>query len=346
MAEAMFEGQSYKETPKDPEWFTKGYRTLASFYHPDNQETGDAEKMRLINNAHDNKDKKTILNELKELKRILDQKENTKTFKKVKREETKPEWGVIKGEDREEKKVSEIHADDFSFVEMRAAKEKERQERLLKIETAVSDFIIANERRDSLQKQRDELDDLASSLGIKKNEQQIVADYDSAHDDYVKTLNELGLLTGKNKQQIEKEYLGVDSEQEKSLEEEKKAREMQEFLREQSKEVYAQVENLEGDKAGVFERFGALMRDRKFQVVAGMAIAGVAIIAPPVEFINMLVYGMKAGFLPVDYIAKATSLAGMVGGGLMMRGITSFSGELKSQGEEEIDLTNVSEKEI
>jgi len=346
MAEAMFEGQSYKETPKDPEWFTKGYRVLASYYHPDNRETGDAEKMKLINNAHDNKDKKVILRELKELKKILDQKKNAETFKKAKRIETKPEWKVTPKESLKEKKAPEIGADDFSFAEMREAKEKEKQERLLKIETAVSDFITANERRNSLQKQRDELDDLASSLGIKKNEQQIVADYDFAHDNYIKTLQELGMLTGKNKRQIEKEYLGVDSNQEKSREEEKKAREMREFLSEQSKEVYAQVENLEGEKSGVFEKFGALMRDRKFQVVAGMAIAGVAIIAPPVEFIRMLTYGVKAGFLPVDYIAKATSLVGMVGGGLMMRGITRFSGEIKAQGDEEIDLTDAAKEEV
>jgi hypothetical protein len=73
--ENFIEKTNNKEKKFDPNWFEKGYRVLATWYHPDNKETGDEEKMKIINTAHDNEDKKFILNELKELSLILNKKE-------------------------------------------------------------------------------------------------------------------------------------------------------------------------------------------------------------------------------------------------------------------------------
>ena len=198
----MSSGQSYSEMPKNPEWFTKGYRALASFYHPDNKVTGDEEKMKEINIAYDNKDKITILNELKELKRVLDQKEKTEIYQKIKRAEIKPEWEIVS-----EIKTPEVEINDFSFTETTEDEEREKQEKLLKIEKAIDDLIIAEEKRKILQNQKDELDELASKLGIKKEEKQINTDYSIAHEKYVEALNELSLLTKKSEEQIKEEYL-------------------------------------------------------------------------------------------------------------------------------------------
>ena len=76
MSKENFEEQIFnKEREENPEWFKKGYRILASWYHPDNKLTGDSEKMKLINIARDNQNKQELLKELKNLSTILGEKE-------------------------------------------------------------------------------------------------------------------------------------------------------------------------------------------------------------------------------------------------------------------------------
>ena len=75
MSKENFEEQIFNKEREIPEWFKKGYRILVSWYHPDNQLTGDSEKMKAINVAHDNINRSEILKELKKLSIILGEKE-------------------------------------------------------------------------------------------------------------------------------------------------------------------------------------------------------------------------------------------------------------------------------
>lgn len=211
------------------------------------------------------------------------------------------------------------------------------------IEESVNDLIDLAKKKNLLLTQKNKQQGLLYKLGIRKKDSQIDDEYDAVYKDYQEVLNNLISLTGNKKEEIEANYLGGKLEksdnQEKSSEDEKKAKKAEDFLAEKTKEVDEQIENLEAGKKGSFEKIKALMKDKKFQFVVGLAIAGVAIAAPPTGFISMITFGMHAGFLPAVYATKATALAGMAGGGLIMRGFSAFKDNIKKQGRKEVDLT-------
>ena len=184
---------------------------------------------------------------------------------------------------------------------------------------------------------------LMYKLGIKKKDSKINEEYGKKYDEYNEVLKKLEGLIPASGKEIEDYYLGKregEEGQETSPETEKKAEGLKDYLYKKAKEVNEQINNLEGGKKGSFEKIKALMKDRRFQFVVGLAIVGVAIAAPPTGFISMVTFGMHAGFLPAAYATKATALAGLAGGGFIMRGLSGFADDLKGRGEREIDLTN------
>jgi hypothetical protein len=199
------------------------------------------------------------------------------------------------------------------------------------------------EKKNILLAKNSEQQGLMYRLGIKKKDSQINKEYGDVHDEYEEVLKKIENLTGYSAKEIEEHYFeGRESEkkQEGSPETERKAEGLKDYLYKKAKEVNEQINNLEGGKKGSFEKIKALMKDRRFQFVVGLAIVGVAIAAPPTGFISMVTFGMHAGFLPAAYATKATALAGLAGGGFIMRGLSGFADDLKGRGREEIDLTN------
>ncbi|MFZ3057817.1 MAG: hypothetical protein WA092_02095 [Minisyncoccales bacterium] len=200
-------------------------------------------------------------------------------------------------------------------------------------------FDIKNE----LLVKKNEQQGLMYRLGIKKQDSKINDEYSDKLDEYDEVLKKLENLTGYSGKEIEEQCFGgreSEEKQEKSPETERKVEGLKDYLYKKAKEVNEQIKNLEGGKKGSFEKIKALMKDRKFQFIVGLAIVGVAIAAPPTGFVSMITFGMHAGFLPAAYATKATALAGIAGGAFIMRGFSGFVNDLKKEGKDEIDLTN------
>ncbi|MFZ2390392.1 MAG: hypothetical protein WAW15_01050 [Minisyncoccales bacterium] len=209
--------------------------------------------------------------------------------------------------------------------------------------------ILANELiglfddKNELLVKKNEQQGLMYRLGIKKQDSKINDEYIDKFDKYNEVLKKLENLTGYSAKEIEDHYFGEresEEKQEKSPETERKVEGLKDYLYKKAKEVNEQIKNLEGGKKGSFEKIKALMKDRKFQFIVGLAIVGVAIAAPPTGFVSMITFGMHAGFLPAAYATKATALAGIAGGAFIMRGFSGFVNDLKKEGKDEIDLTN------
>ncbi|MFA5071934.1 MAG: hypothetical protein WC511_06320 [Candidatus Pacearchaeota archaeon] len=222
-------------------------------------------------------------------------------------------------------------------------KEKEKNPTEVEVEKLAEKLFNLNKRKNELFAKMDTQRGLMYKLGIKKKDSQINEEYRTVYGEYEEVLGKISSLTGYSVKEIEEHYFsGRENEekQEKSPETEKKAEGLKDYLYKKAKEVNEQINNLEGGKKGSFEKIKALMKDRKFQFVVGLAIVGVAIAAPPTGFISMITFGMHAGFLPAAYATKATALAGMAGGAFIMRGFSGFVNDLKKEGKDEIDLTN------
>jgi hypothetical protein len=223
------------------------------------------------------------------------------------------------------------------------------------IEDAVENLIALAKKKNKalaeMRKQEGLLHKLTSKLNNvlrnKKEEPQARTEYALAHNEYNVALEDLARLTGKSEKEIVEKYLKEDSSEdnnrEKSPEDEKKVAEVKDYLSEKSSETARDIENLKAGKKGAFEKLKTLMTNRKFQFAVGLAIVGVAIVAPPTGFISMITFGLHAGFLPAALATKATALAGIGGGGLLARGLSGFD-EVKKQGKKEINLKEGLEK--
>jgi hypothetical protein len=222
-------------------------------------------------------------------------------------------------------------------------KEKEKNPTEAEVEKLAEELFNLNQRKNKLFAKMDEQRGLMYRLGIKKKDSQINEEYRTVYGEYEEVLGKISNLTGYSVKETEDHYFGgreSEEKQEKSPETERKAEGLKDYLYKKAKEVNEQIKNLEGGKKGSFEKIKALMKDRKFQFIVGLAIVGVAIAAPPTGFISMITFGMHAGFLPAAYATKATALAGMAGGAFIMRGFSGFVNDLKKEGRDEIDLTN------
>jgi hypothetical protein len=294
-------------------------------------------------------------------------KEKEEPIKESKTTETSsPERKVIKKEEpaeiKEEKIESKKEEVEEKPVEQSGKEIREQMEEVLKNperpETKeepkdnskeVEIGLLANELiglfddKNELLVKKNEQQGLMYRLGIKKQDSKINDEYIDKFDKYNEVLKKLENLTGYSAKEIEDHYFGEresEEKQEKSPETERKVEGLKDYLYKKAKEVNEQIKNLEGGKKGSFEKIKALMKDRKFQFIVGLAIVGVAIAAPPTGFVSMITFGMHAGFLPAAYATKATALAGIAGGAFIMRGFSGFVNDLKKEGKDEIDLTN------
>jgi hypothetical protein len=259
-----------------------------------------------------------------------------------KKEEVKPEQEVAKEEIKEEKAETKEQAEKET-EKAPSEKKEEAKDNSVEIGILAEELFGLHQKLGELSSKKKAQQGLMYRLGIKKQDSQINKEYSDAFDAYSEILEKLEGLTGYSAKEIEEHYFGgreEEEKQEKSPEDEKKVEGLKDYLFKKTKEVNEQIKNLEGGKKGSFEKLKALMKDRKFQFIVGLAIVGIAIAAPPTGFISMITFGMHAGFLPAAYATKATALAGIAGGAFIMRGFSGFVNDLKKEGKEEIDLTS------
>jgi hypothetical protein len=250
---------------------------------------------------------------------------------------------IIDSEVRKDGQVEQDSSKEgLPFQNNQEGSEREKGDTSKELSEKIDQLVNLSQKKNSLRKEKDKQQGLSYRLGIKKKDPQIDTEYRTVYNDYKIVLLELEHLTGKSTEEIEREYLSGDPEkessQENSPEDENKLKGLKSFLSEKTNETNKEVENLEKGKKGAFEKIKNLMKDKKFQYVIGLAMVGVAIMAPPTGFISMITFGLNAGFLPAALATKATALTGASGGGLLIRGISGFKDDLKKQGKTEVNL--------
>ena len=259
-----------------------------------------------------------------------------------KKEEVKPEQEVAKEEIKEEKAETKEQAEKET-EKAPSEKKEEAKDNSVEIGILAEELFGLHQKLGELSSKKKAQQGLMYKLGIKKQDAQINKEYGDTFDAYSEILEKLEGLTGYSAKEVEEHYFGgreEEEKQEKSPESEGRLEQLKDILFKKTKEVNEQIKNLEGGKKGSFEKLKALMKDRKFQFIVGLAIVGIAIAAPPTGFVSMITFGMHAGFLPAAYATKATALAGIAGGAFIMRGFSGFVNDLKKEGKEEIDLTS------
>ena len=260
-----------------------------------------------------------------------------------KKEEVKPEEEVAKEEIKEEKAENKEEVVEKETEKAPSEKKEEAKDNSVEIGILAEELFGLHQKLGELSSKKKAQQGLMYKLGIKKQDAQINKEYSDTFDAYSEVLEKIEGLTGYSAKEIEEHYFGgreEEEKQEKSPESEGRLEQLKDILFKKTKEVNEQIKNLEGGKKGSFEKLKALMKDRKFQFIVGLAIVGIAIAAPPTGFVSMITFGMHAGFLPAAYATKATALAGMAGGAFIMRGFSGFVSDLKKEGKEEIDLTS------
>lgn len=287
--------------------------------------------------------------EAKEKEEIEPKQEVAKEEVKATPEEVKEEKAESKEETAEKepveqsgKEVKEQLGEALKSPE-KTEKKDEVKDNSVEIGMLTNELIELFQEKNKLLSKKNAQQGLAYRLGIRKKDSKINDEYGTVYDKYEKVLERLAEFKKCSKEEAENIALaGIEGgeRQEKSPESESRLEGIKDYLFKETKKVNEQIKNLEGGKKGSFEKIKALMKDRKFQFVVGLAIVGIAIAAPPTGFISMVTFGMHAGFLPAAYATKATALAGMAGGAFIMRGFSGFVNDLKKEGKEEIDLTS------
>jgi hypothetical protein len=213
--------------------------------------------------------------------------------------------------------------------EEKVKEEKERKE----IEEAVDLLFSLEKKRASLYPEFDKQRGLMYQLGIKKKDAQVAEEYTKAYDERDAQVKVVAELTGMSEDEVRRKYLSGQKESgEKKPEDEKKLKEVQDFINGERDTIKKEVENLEKGKKGAFEKLVALTKSRKFQIALGLALAGVAIAAPPTGFVSMLTFGMHPGFLPAVYVMETKVIEGFIGGALVAKGIYDNAEKLKEKG--------------
>jgi hypothetical protein len=361
-----------KENKKLGKWFSDGYRALAKYWHPDvdtgneekmkyinklydnNEKFGMWVEVNRLNKILKQRDQAAArfqnTEKVKETFSIFEDEEGEIKEEPINLQNLETDKDIDSLlEDVEEKPINfETNKETFSIFEdeeepinlqnletdkdIDSLLEDVEEDKSIKIKKAVKDFVAISKRKDDLFSQKEKIYNLSYELGVESENSQIDKEYDLVCSNYIKALDYLESLTGKDREEIEKECLfdifESDTKQEQSPEVENRFKEIKGFLSEKSKDIEVQVDSLEGKKKNCYEKFKGLISDKRLQLVVGLAIAGVAIIAPPTEFINTITFGMQSGILPESLATKATAIAGLVGGAFMMSGISDFIKEL------------------